>query len=265
MKMRNYFIMLLCMVAFSAAAGCNTDQTKPGLNSSSAGSYAEASSSTGISSSVTKKNTGDWVKAASMSVPRYWFQTQAVNGKLYAIGGLDDNTRPLSTVEEYDPETDQWVTKAPMATARVEFRTELIDGMIYAMGGFIDSDKFNTVTSLSSVEQYDPAANKWVIKAPMATPRHDFQTEVIGGQIYAMGGAGENSILSVVEVYNPVSNTWSERAPMPAPQTHFKSEAIDGKTYVFGSSDGRMEVEEYDPVSNIWTIKSPTPVLRYNF
>jgi hypothetical protein len=46
---------------------------------------------------------GTWTKRADMPTPRNGPSTSVVNGKIYAIGGIDNVFRFLSTVEEYDP------------------------------------------------------------------------------------------------------------------------------------------------------------------
>jgi hypothetical protein len=84
-----------------------------------------------------------------MPTGRTYFSTCAVNGKIYAIGGMDSNH--LSSVEEYDPATNTWTAKADMSTARSGLTTSAVNGKIYAIGGWVG---YSTV--LSTVEEYDP-------------------------------------------------------------------------------------------------------------
>jgi len=72
----------------------------------------------------------------------------AVNGKIYAIGGLGGSY--LSTNEEYDPSTDSWTTKASMPTARFYLAAAAVNGKIYAIGGNGSSG------DLSTNEEYTP-------------------------------------------------------------------------------------------------------------
>ena len=41
-----------------------------------------------------------------------------LDGKLYAMGGYNDDDGILSSVERYDPALDAWEAVAPMGTAR---------------------------------------------------------------------------------------------------------------------------------------------------
>jgi N-acetylneuraminic acid mutarotase len=49
--------------------------------------------------------TDSWEKGLDMPAPRRMLSANAVNGKIYAIGGSTAAGNPLSTVEEYDPES----------------------------------------------------------------------------------------------------------------------------------------------------------------
>ena len=59
-----------------------------------------------------------------------------LNGKIYAIGGLNDETI-LAVNEEYDPVKDAWETKEPMPTARYGFAIGVFQNKIYVFGGTI--------------------------------------------------------------------------------------------------------------------------------
>ncbi|MEM2704254.1 MAG: NosD domain-containing protein [Candidatus Bathyarchaeia archaeon] len=71
-----------------------------------------------------------------MSVPRTHLEpeTPVMNGKIYVIGGWDGYTE-LSTVEEFDPQTNSWKALTPMPTARYALATAVVDGKIYCIGG----------------------------------------------------------------------------------------------------------------------------------
>ena len=89
----------------------------------------------------------------------------ALDGKLYAIGGYDDDeNEALSSVERYDPATNAWEAVAPMAEARSRLAVAVLDGKLFAVCGY--NGDF-----LSSVERYDPAVGAWEAVAPMAAAR----------------------------------------------------------------------------------------------
>ena len=204
-----------------------------------------------------------WTKKASMLWARKTHSTSAVNGRIYAIGGIGSSGQILSAVEEYDPVTDEWETKAEMPTARGYVSTSVVKGKIYAIGGFeILAAGFR---NLSTVEEYDPVADKWERKASMPTARADVSTSVVKGKIYAIGGfefvgGGRSRPLSTVEEYNPQVNEWTAKVRMPDAKRSVSTSAVNGKIYVIG---GEI-TEEYDPATETWNDKAPMSIPRWS-
>jgi N-acetylneuraminic acid mutarotase len=95
--------------------------------------------------------TDTWTTKASMPTRRTTFSaTSAVNGIIYAIGGVTGGT-VFSTVEAYDPSTDTWTRKTSMPRARGFLATSAVNGKIYAIGGTLGGGW----TGISTVEEYD--------------------------------------------------------------------------------------------------------------
>ena len=65
------------------------------------------------------------------------------------------------------------------------FGVGVVNGQLYAVGGNDCSGQ-----SLSSVERFDPAENKWIVVAPMTTARACCGVGVVDGRLYAVGGFG---------------------------------------------------------------------------
>ena len=214
-----------------------------------------------------------WITKADMPTARFGLSASVVNGKIYAIGGATVNGAPaLATVEEYDPVTDTWKSKTNMPTARYFLTTSAVDRTIYAIGGgprFVSG----SVDPLTTVEAYDPAANKWMTKADMPTLRGAMKSAVANGKIYVIGGISTVfSPLSVVEEYDPTTNTWARKAGMPTPRWSFAIGVVDGIIYAIGGQavgGGWMRtMEAYDPVTDTWTpwnLKPPIPTGRTHF
>lgn len=105
------------------------------------------------STEVYDPSTNTWTTLASMSTIRRTFQTEVIDNKIYAIGGLStykidlDNELPT---EVYDPATDKWRTLESMSTKRCFIQTEAVDKVIYAIGG----------TNSTSMESYAVPANE---------------------------------------------------------------------------------------------------------
>jgi Uncharacterized protein conserved in bacteria len=95
------------------------------------------------------------------------------------------------------------------------------------------------------------------------TPRIAFQSVVLDGKIYAMGG-GNDVQLSSVEAYDPSTDTWTTKASMPAAREQFCTEVVNGKIYAIGGANS-SSVYEYNPVTNTWATKASMSTPRREF
>ena len=90
---------------------------------------------------------------------------------------------------------------------------------------------------MESVEEYDPATDKWtVLTQPMITPRYDLAA-VTGsnGRIYVIGGMRQCSAVDLVEEFNPTTKSWKQMTPMPTPRYGVGVAATtDGRIFVLG-------------------------------
>jgi len=213
---------------------------------------------------VTLAAADTWTAKSPMPTARDLLSASAVDGKIYAIGGLGGP----SIVEEYDPATDTWIKKASLPTPRQWLSTSVVNGKIYAIGG----DARTGAPSLSTVEEYDPATDTWTEKAPMPTARFTHSTSVVDGKIYAIGGffRPPERVTSDVEEYDPATDTWTKKAPMPTARGFLATCVVNGKIYAIGGARAAggstlSTVEEYDPVTDTWTTKAPMPTARVTF
>jgi N-acetylneuraminic acid mutarotase len=157
---------------------------------------------------------------------------------------------------------DTWATKADMPTARWGHSTSVVNGKIYAIGGALGLTPLDT--GLSAVEEYDPATNKWTIKADMPTARGGLATSVVNGKIYAIGGASNGQIFSTVEEYDPDTDTWTKKSDIPTTRWNLSAGAVNGKIYAIGHGNlpVLLTVEEYDPETDTWMKKADMPTKR---
>lgn len=110
------------------------------------------------------------------SVPnggRTHLTAQAVDGKLYAIGGrigAFDNVR--GEVFAFDPAGGQWMQRAPMPTPRAGIASGVLGGRIVVFGG--EGPSGRPEQTYREVEEYDPTTDSWRSLTPMPNPRHGF-------------------------------------------------------------------------------------------
>jgi Uncharacterized protein conserved in bacteria len=63
--------------------------------------------------------------------------------------------------------------------------------------------------------------DSWVIKAPLLTHRGQYESAVIGGKIYVVGGAIDSKATSSLALYDPITDTWTEKVPIIHLESHF--------------------------------------------
>ncbi|MEM2108186.1 MAG: kelch repeat-containing protein [Candidatus Bathyarchaeia archaeon] len=217
----------------------------------------------------------EWSIKTSMPTPRGGLGVAAVNEKIYAIGGIRNNTQ-LAITEEYNPATNTWTTKKSMPTARSGFAVAVYKNKIYCIGGTV-GDSNNVVSGFTGAnEVYDPATDTWETKTAMPTPRADLEAFVVDGKIYLIGGKaywGTEPFyheLNVTEVYDPETDTWIAATSMPIPVFGYAAAVVDDKIYIMGGArqfqEGLANVtivsstQVYDTKSNTWSSRTELPV-----
>ncbi len=114
----------------------------------------------------------------------------------------------------------------------------------------------------------------WIERSPLPTARHDLQCVAIGGDIYAISGADDET-LSTVEVYDSQADRWRVGKAIPTARGWFGAVILKGKIYAVGGKTirsiradaaeeslsylPRADTEVYDPVSVTWRKLSPMP------
>jgi N-acetylneuraminic acid mutarotase len=188
-----------------------------------------------------------------------------VNGKIYAIGGLNGDNQPVNANEEYDPQTNSWTIKLPMPTARSGFAIAVYQNKIYCIGGTVGNGY------VGNTEVFDPVSNTWETKSSMPTPRGDLNANVVNGKIYLIGGKIYSTVspyfneTNLNEAYDPANDSWTIKTPILKAAQGYASTVFDGKIFVMGGSIETLSLENaflsaanqvYDPQGDNWTLAS---------
>jgi len=110
--------------------------------------------------------TDAWTEKKDMPTARNGHCTEALDGKIYVIGGLlKDDVTATSITEQYDPATDMWTKKEGMKTNRALIASSMVDGKIYVIGG----TQF-WPNMLSTLEEYIPGNSQFALSSQGKLP-----------------------------------------------------------------------------------------------
>jgi len=123
-----------------------------------------------------------------------------MDNKLYVIGGLDHNWRPMKFCERFDSKLNRWEEIARLRSPRWNLGVAVLHNKLYAIGGNHNIEQF-----ANTVEVYNPKLNIWDRSvASMNCGRRCCGVAVVNDLIYVVGGRVANSI----ECYNQDDNEW---------------------------------------------------------
>jgi N-acetylneuraminic acid mutarotase len=221
-----------------------------------------------------------WTPKKPMPHPVHHAGVVALNGKMYLFGGFDlppsgpPGWNPVNDAWEYDPATDGWRALAPMPTARGGGVATVVGDKCYVIGGAAATSDASTPTirprqpqrSLGTVEEYDPATNRWRARAPLPTPCNHMGGEAVNGKIYVIGGRlsgafiiGFPGNINLVQAYDPATDSWVTKNPMPTARSGLNTAQLNGIIFVAGGEvqDEKYlaafrAFEAYDPASDTW-------------
>lgn len=191
---------------------------------------------------------GGWTELPTMPTARGALGLAAIEGKLYAVGGIGDDGN-TGAVEVYDPKTNEWSRKAPLPTPRDHLAVAAARGRLYAIGGRLNGSYSR---NLDVVEVYDPEEDRWRTAASLPTARSGIAAGVIQDTIYVVGGEGPDGTFATNEAYSPGQDRWRTAAPMPTARHGLGAAVLDGRLYVLsggptpGGSFSNVN-ERFDP------------------
>jgi len=266
MKLRILKTMALATCVSFAGLACNGDDA---TDPTPAPSAADGSPSPQL---FPTPNRG-WRELAPMPTPRSGVAVAELNSRIYVVGGFEADGSVSNKVEVYDPLLDSWTSVAPLPAPRHHAAVYNLGGLFVAGGyetGFDDPK--------ATIFVYDASLNSWAEVTPLPAPRGalaaavDFpcaeEDPLLGGCVYAIGGAAaDGSNIATVSLNDP-SGAWRDVAPLPTPRDNLASAVTLGLIYAIG---GRVEgdvarnlntVERYDPETDAWTPRAPLPTAR---
>lgn len=165
-----------------------------------------------------------------------------VNGKVYAIGGTDDNLNGLNIVQVYDPSVDRWTTLSTrMPTPRGFCALAVFGNEIFVAGGRgAGSPEIKDI-----LEAMNVSTGTWRTVGYLPARRFGSSTFVLNSRLYMAAGSDGNQYVKTVLEYNPSNNAW-RTLPTSLPFELFLAGGamVNNKAYVIG---GRLANDASTP------------------
>ncbi len=214
--------------------------------------------------------TNIWSQVASMLQARAYMSLTTIAGKLYAVGGEDENRRKLDSIECYNPEKNEWVYVTSMPSGgRVGASCASLAERLYVVGGY-NRDRGPTPV-MDDVDCFDVYQFKWIAKKRLPQPRcHANLVEALG-DLYLIGGRTKvpgqpiSSMGSILK-YNSSEDTWKHLTNMCTPRHDAGCAVLGEHIYIIGgiqspSPSCLSSVECWDCQAQMW--RHPTTSLPY--
>ncbi len=209
--------------------------------------------------------TGKWSEPTSLPTGLNHSQPATHDGKLYLAGGYLEGEDPTDNFWEYDPATKRWTELPSLPRPTAAGATVVVGDKLYVASGAPQT--FNAsgpIAPYPQLQVYDFATGKWSLGADIPHPRHHVGGATVDGELYVVGGRGEEDhSLATFERYDPATDSWERLPDVPFGVASPGLVAIDGKLVVVGGED-QYDWEDgggwvtpaawaFDPRTDRWT------------
>jgi len=200
-------------------------------------------------------------------------------GKIYVVGGAEQNGRSTASNMMYDPAADRWEQAAPFPLPLHHIGVTELGGMLYGIGGLARNVHMDPQGRAFA---YDPKTDRWSELPALLNPRGSMAAAAVDGNIHVIGGRNSTRVdhvslpggptleigigtVTAHEMYDPAKRRWERRAPLPGPpRDHMGCAVLYGKIHVLGGrindyTDMLDRHDVYDPAHDSWTSAAPLP------
>ena len=165
--------------------------------------------STGALSSCEVYRDGEWQEYSPLPAPLARFSIVKLDDGSILVAGGHNGTSKTGSTRCFRLSDDVWTEVSPMNRGRGYFSGALLpDGRYLVTGGFSSPGQ----PDWTDGEIYDPVADSWTLISPMAFPRHNHATILIGKEVAVFGGSNcaTGGCHSGIEIYDTSTDEWRD-------------------------------------------------------
>ncbi|MHA6289469.1 Kelch repeat-containing protein [Maricaulis sp. CAU 1757] len=172
-----------------------------------------------------------WQSEAAMPSAKADVSLVALDGRLYAVGGLTDDGQ----MHVFDAEARSWDSiDIPAGVTRRAAAVAALDGRLYVLGGRDDAG------TSDRVDVYDPVTDSWESGPVLPEARSGSAVAVHAGRLHVLGGrsADARTTLQTHLSWTPGEASWHREADLPSPRTGAEAAVLEGGIYLVGGGTG---------------------------
>ncbi|MBI4577336.1 MAG: hypothetical protein HY722_13840, partial [Planctomycetes bacterium] len=179
-----------------------------------------------------------WERLPPPPTPRARLGATALEGRLYAVGGLDGRGQALATVEVYDPAAGRWSAGPPLPSPRSDLGVASLDGSLVAAGGADTEGHYR-----AEGWRLETRTWTWTPIPPLPEPLRALALASDGRRLHAVGGYGPGGPSGRVLVWARGEAAWREAARLPSAREYAAAAAdpTEGLYVVGGYRGGEVE------------------------
>jgi N-acetylneuraminic acid mutarotase len=196
-----------------------------------------------------------WTALPPAQLARTEVAAARIGRSIYVVGGFERaSNATTAAMERYDLRRNRWSRVRPMPLALNHPTAVTYRGDLYVHGGYTGASDLTAPTG--ALLRYDPERRRWRRLPSSPTPRAAHAVAVIGGRLYAAGGANDSGSLRSLEIYDFERRRWSSGPDFPfgPARNHTTGVGAGGHFYVIAGRDSGnfTAVERYDTRRRAW-------------
>jgi hypothetical protein len=194
-----------------------------------------------------------WTALTPATLQRTEVAAARIGHQAYVVGGFVAPTRTSAAVERYDLRRDRWTRVRGLPFGLNHAGAVAYRGRLYVVGGYRATTGIGQDSA--ALLRYEPRTNRWTRLRDMPTARGALAVGVVGGRLYAAGGAAGGQPLATLEIYDFATGRWRRGPDVAIAREHLAGVGLGGRFYALAgrTSAGNVAVvERYDPARGRW-------------